>query len=158
MFAQTSSIADPTPELAVSDDTRDARDPLSLEHATSVRLLLTVSATLIVTAAIVAASFVVYKADGSQLDTHNLAHLRLLLMLISAASIGAAAALAALVSSRAVAPLRRLAVSIERILEQETQPADMGTAAGAKKVTSRRGSTSCLPTPKSRRVDRQTCF
>ena len=117
MFAQTSSVAHLATASRASGDTRDARVQSSLQHATSVRLLLTVSATLIVTAAIFAASFVVYKADGAQLDPHNLAHLRLLLTLISAAGIGAAAALAALLSGPAVAPLRRLAAAIERVLE-----------------------------------------
>lgn len=97
MFAQTSSVAHPATQSPASDDTRD---PLPVERATSVRILLTLSATLIVTAAIVAASFVVYNADGPQLDAHNLAHLRLLLTLVSAAGIGAGAALAALLAGR----------------------------------------------------------
>jgi two-component system sensor histidine kinase MprB len=47
----------------------------------------------------------------------NLSHLRWLLVLISLGGIGAAAILGALVSRRAVAPLRRLTVTTERILE-----------------------------------------
>jgi two-component system sensor histidine kinase MprB len=47
----------------------------------------------------------------------NLRHLRWLLLLISLGGIGAAAILGALVSRRAVAPLRRLTTTTERILE-----------------------------------------
>ena len=47
----------------------------------------------------------------------NLAHLRWLLTFISLGGIGAAALLGALVSGRAVAPLRRLAETTERIVE-----------------------------------------
>jgi two-component system sensor histidine kinase MprB len=47
----------------------------------------------------------------------NLAHLRWLLVVISLGGIGAAALLGALVSGRAVAPLRRLTETTERIVE-----------------------------------------
>ncbi len=47
----------------------------------------------------------------------NLAHLRWLLLFISLGGIGAAALLGALVSGRAVAPLRRLTETTERIVE-----------------------------------------
>jgi two-component system, OmpR family, sensor histidine kinase MprB len=54
----------------------------------------------------------------SLLDVNrNLAHLRWLLTLISVGGIGAAAILGALVSGRAVAPLRRLTETTERIVE-----------------------------------------
>jgi two-component system sensor histidine kinase MprB len=47
----------------------------------------------------------------------NLSHLRWLLVLISLGGVGAAAILGALVSRRALAPLRRLTTTTERILE-----------------------------------------
>jgi two-component system sensor histidine kinase MprB len=48
---------------------------------------------------------------------HNLAHLRWLLVIISLGGIGVAALLGALVSGRAIAPLRRLTETTERIVE-----------------------------------------
>jgi two-component system sensor histidine kinase MprB len=48
---------------------------------------------------------------------HNLAHLRWLLAFISLGGIGVAALLGALVSGRAIAPLRRLTETTERIVE-----------------------------------------
>ncbi|HEY2202835.1 MAG TPA: hypothetical protein VGH56_13190 [Solirubrobacteraceae bacterium] len=130
MVGQTASVARATTESPASGGTREARDPLSLEHASSVRVRLIVSATLIVAVGVVAASFVVYEADGAQLDARNLAHLRSLLLLISPAGIGVTAALAALLSSRAVAPLRRLAISIERVVETGDQGGSGACGAG----------------------------
>ena len=48
---------------------------------------------------------------------NNLAHLKWLLVLVSVGGVGAAALLGALVSGRAVAPLRRLTETAERIVE-----------------------------------------
>jgi two-component system sensor histidine kinase MprB len=52
-----------------------------------------------------------------QEDDRSLAHLRWLLLMISVAGIGVAALLGALVARRAVAPLRRLTETTERIVE-----------------------------------------
>ena len=58
------------------------------------------------------------RISRSLLDVdRNLAHLRWLLVFISLGGIGAAAILGALVSGRAIAPLRRLTESTERIVE-----------------------------------------